>query len=187
MAEYTSDLKKKADVRMTKATRRFKKNVGYSRGDWGDLEAEYEKAPKGATYEMEMPMKDLLQNLIEEAKLFELEQATVPITHCAVCGKLGHPASAHTAKALSAENNIGEGENLDTQKTDYKPKRKMLKHNPINQKGTWLQQLMRKMQMEDEAIQSRNTLEKCDTCGELHAHDVPCPDNTPKKKLLDEE
>jgi uncharacterized OB-fold protein len=42
---------------------------------------------------------DLLRSVLTEAAAF----AKLPITKCDVCGKTGHPAAAHQAKALSPE------------------------------------------------------------------------------------
>lgn len=115
---------------MVKATKRFKEYSSEDEGDYGDVPAEYAKADPGPTYDHELrsgevvsetrkPMtyQQLLKNVLAEAVSFaetpkgNPTKATVPTTKCAVCGGDHHPASKHTAKALSAENNIGEAEN----------------------------------------------------------------------------
>lgn len=85
--DYTSERKNKADDQMIKATRRFKANKAFDKGDYGDVPGEYAKAAPGPTYDHEMrsgvviedeeetemtenKTENLLRNVLAEAASF---------------------------------------------------------------------------------------------------------------------
>ena len=82
--KYTSERKNKADDTITKATKRYKKYVSKTEGDYGDVTHQpiLRSEAKGST------MQNLLLNVIQEAKQFALRErsnydytAEKPISH----------------------------------------------------------------------------------------------------------
>lgn len=93
-----------------------------------------------------------IKNLLKSV-LYEAQSVDLPITECPVCGKFGHPASIHQAKALDKENNQSVKEDTEEKEKDQFATRKPFKihhHNPINQKGSLWKQLKKKWQIEGE-------------------------------------
>lgn len=100
--KYTAERKDKADDQMTKATKRFKRYAKKSEGDYGDVTHQPDLRSEDTN------MQDLLQAIINEAKVFEgsnPRKSTDPSMKCGVCGGSHHPAAKHTARALAPENN----------------------------------------------------------------------------------
>ena len=146
---YNSQRKVKADNSMTKATKRYKNYKALKKGELGDVVHHYfQKAKQPMKFE-----QILLQGVLCEALDEPWDEhhpgdvhATIPLTNCAVCGKKGHPPSAHQGKALAGENNqpVKEDEGF--------PATRDAGSGNI---------------FDDEAT-------KCPDCGKNHAPSVPC-------------
>jgi hypothetical protein len=234
--QYSPKQKRRADITMAQATRRFKQDLPFDEGDWGDVDsyglvedeamnnpyhdtltafgykhrgswrkgvqnyghpdghaveidsdgwhhAAWKPGQSGVTgsghgkdlaslqnhllsvHDALKESRSLLKGVLVEA--LTSEQAEVepwdthhpdeaPVTHCSVCGKEGHPASKHLAKALSGENNQPVEEGFVATR-DAAP-------------GS----------IADDEIEGNDKAEHCPDCGKEHAPSVPCKE----KKLL---